>query len=241
MQLRGTSALITGASRGLGAALARELAAAGVRVALVARTQTDLDRVVAELRAAGGDAHGVVGDVADKFAVHGIAATAAAVVGPIDLLVHNAGTLGPTPLRALLDTDCEDLERALDVNVVGPFRLSKIVAGSMALRGHGTIAHVTSDAAVEAYPTWGAYAISKAALEHLGRSLAVELQDTGVRIWNVDPGEMDTQMHRDALPDADPATLSRPADIARRFVRLLAEPQRWPSGARIDLLRAEAA
>src|SRR6266850_8089435 len=172
MDLRGKGALVTGASKGLGAALAVELAGEGARVALVARGADELARVAARIRAAGGEAHALPGDVGDKRAAHAIAGAAAALVGPIELLVHNASQLGPTPLRLLLDTDCEDLDAVLAANVVGPFRLTKIVAGSMALRGEGTIVHISSDASVAAYPRWGAYSVSKAAFDHLARVLA---------------------------------------------------------------------
>ena len=195
MELRGRGALITGASQGLGAALAEELAGAGARVALVARGAGALEEVAARIRAKGGEAHALPADVGDKRAVHGIAGAAAALVGPIDLLVHNASTLGPTPLRLLLDTGCEDLEQVLQTNLVGPFRLTKLIAGAMALRGSGLVVHVSSDAAVAAYPRWGAYGVSKAAQDHLNRLWAVELQSAGVRFFSVDPGEMDTGMH----------------------------------------------
>ncbi len=225
-----TASLITGGSRGLGLALARRLAAAGSKVVIVARHADAVDAAVAELRATGAVAHGLVGDIADKTAVHQLAAAATALVGPIDVLVHNASTLGPTPLRLLLDTDCEDLEQVLAVNLVGPFRLTKIIAGHMAIRGHGTIVHVSSDAAVAAYPTWGAYGISKAAQDHLARILAAELEGTGVRVLAIDPGEMDTVMHAAAIPDADPASLQRPDDVAARIVAML---DAVPSGARV--------
>src|SRR5882672_7159822 len=188
MDLRGKGVLVTGASKGLGAALAEELAREGARVALVARGADDLARVAARIRASGGEAHALPADVADKRAAHVIAGAAAALVGPIELLVHNASTLGPTPLRLLLDTDCEDLDRVLEVNLVGPFRLTKIVVGAMALRGSGLVVHVSSDAAVAAYPRWGAYGVSKAALDHLGRIFAAELGPAGVRFLSVDPG-----------------------------------------------------
>lgn len=229
-----TTALVTGASRGLGRALALALAARGVRLVLVARGQAELDKTVAEVRARGGEAHGLVADIADKQAIHPLAAQAAALVGPVDLLVHNASTLGPTPLRLLLDTDCEDLEQVLAVNLVGPFRLSKVIAGAMALRGAGTIVHISSDAAVEAYPTWGAYSVAKAAADHLSRILAAELASSGVRVLAVDPGEMDTAMHAAAIPDADPTTLARPEDVALRILAMLDDPTRAPSGARLS-------
>jgi NAD(P)-dependent dehydrogenase (short-subunit alcohol dehydrogenase family) len=229
----GTAALITGGSRGLGLALARELGRRGARVAIVARDQEALTEAVRSLKADGIVAEGIAADVGDKQAIHAIAHQTAALLGPVDLLIHNASTLGPVPLRLLLDTECEDFERALQVNLLGPFRLSKVIAGSMALRGRGTIVHVSSDAAVEAYPKWGAYGASKAALDHLSRTWAAELEGSGVRVLAVDPGEMDTQMHAAAIPEADPATLERPASVARAIAALLGDEARAPSGARV--------
>ena len=228
------NAIITGASRGLGRALAVELARTGAKVVLVARESAELHAAVAEIRAAGGNAHAVAADLGDKAAIHAIAGAAAALIGPIDLLVHNASALGPTPLRLLLDTDCEDFERVLQVNVLGPFRLSKAIAGGMALRGRGTIVHISSDAAVSAYPRWGAYGVSKAALDHLGRSWAAELGELGVRSIVVDPGEMDTAMHADAMPEADRATLARPGDVAKQLALRIFE-QAFDNGARLSL------
>ena len=228
------NAIVTGASRGLGRALAAELARHGAKVVLVARESEDLHAAVAEIRAAGGEAHAVAADLGDKEAIHGIAGAAAALVGPIDLLVHNASALGPTPLKLLLDTECEELERVLQVNLVGPFRLSKVIGGGMALRGRGTIVHISSDAATNAYPRWGAYGVSKAALDHLGRSFAAELGELGVRTLIVDPGEMDTVMHSAAMPEADRATLARPADVAKKLVEILFE-QRFENGARMSI------
>jgi NAD(P)-dependent dehydrogenase (short-subunit alcohol dehydrogenase family) len=229
-----TTALITGASRGLGAALARALAGRGTRVVLVARGEAELARSVASIREAGGEAHALVADIADKRAVYPLAGAAADLVGPIELLVNNASELGPTPLRLLFDTECEELERVLAVNVVGPFRLSKAIGGAMALRRSGTILNLSSDAAVNAYARWGAYSSSKAALDQLGRVLAVELAEHGVRVLSVDPGEMNTAMHRAALPDADPRTLLDPAIVAERIVALLGRDD-LPVGARVEL------
>jgi NAD(P)-dependent dehydrogenase (short-subunit alcohol dehydrogenase family) len=234
--LQGQSALVTGGSRGLGRALAKALAGAGARVVLVARHPEPLATAVAEVRAAGGEAHGIAADVADQEAATALTGQAAALVGPIDLLVNNASALGPVPLRLLLDTDCEDLERALAVNVVGAFRLTKAIAGPMVLRGSGTIVNVTSDAATLAYERWGAYGASKAALEQLGRVWGAELAGTGVRLFTVDPGEMDTRMHADAIPDADRAELSDPARVADRIVALVAGADAGTaSGARVTI------
>ena len=231
--IHGRGALVTGASRGLGRALAEALAAAGARVAMVARDPGPLEVAVAEIRARGGVAHAIAGDVGAKDAIHRIAGQAHGLVGEIELAIHNASTLGPTPLRLLLDTECEDLAAVLETNLVGPFRLTKVLAGAMALRGGGVIVHVSSDAAVEAYPRWGAYGVSKAAQDHLSRILAAELDGTGVRVLAVDPGEMDTAMHAAAIPEADPATLARPAAVADAIVAMIADAARAPSGARL--------
>jgi NAD(P)-dependent dehydrogenase (short-subunit alcohol dehydrogenase family) len=234
MNIHGAGTLITGGSRGLGAALGRELARRGARVALVARGADELDAVVNEIRAAGGEAHALVADVGDKSSVYPIAGAAAALVGPLDLLVHNASSLGPTPLPLLLDTACEDLEAVLAVNLLGPFRLTKAVAGSMALRGRGLVIHVTSDAAAVPYARWGSYGVSKAALEHLGRIWAEELKDAGVRFLTIDPGEMDTAMHAAAMPEADRSALARPHDVAARIAGIIASADAIASGSRIE-------
>ncbi len=233
MQIRGRGILITGGSRGLGAALGHALAARGAKVALVAREAEPLEATVASIRAKGGTAHAIPADVGDKDAIHRISGAAAALVGPIDVLVQNASTLGPSPLRLLLDTDCEDLERTLAVNVVGPFRLAKAVAGSMLLRKTGVLVSISSDAAVEAYPQWGAYGASKAALDHLSRTFAAELAEAGVRSIAVDPGEMDTRMHEEAFGPAAPGSLARPEDVAARIVAMIEDEGKAPNGARL--------
>jgi NAD(P)-dependent dehydrogenase (short-subunit alcohol dehydrogenase family) len=235
------TALITGASRGLGRALARSLALEqGVAVVLVARGAAELDALVHEIRAGGGVAHAIAADVSDKHAVHRIAGGAAALVGDIDLLIHDASTLGPTPLRLLLDGECEDFAAVLETNLIGPYRLSKLVLGSMLVRGRGTLLAISSDAAVEAYAGWGMYGVSKAALDQLVRVWAAELADTPLRLLAVDPGEMDTAMHAAALPDADPSTLARPEQVAAAIVELLrdAAPR---SGARVSAAQLLAA
>jgi NAD(P)-dependent dehydrogenase (short-subunit alcohol dehydrogenase family) len=237
MRLDGAAALVTGGSRGLGAALGAELARRGVRVVLAARGREELERVAAAIRDEGGEVHALCADIGDREAVYPLVGSAAALVGPIDLLVHNASALGPVPLRELLDTECEDLARVLEVNLLGPFRLTRAVAGSMALRGRGLVLAVSSDAGVEAYPGWGAYGVSKAALDHLMRIWAAELGPAGVRFLSVDPGEMDTRMHADAMPEADGAGLAQTRDVAARLADLIAsgEAARALNGARLAL------
>lgn len=237
MRIRGTGALVTGGSRGLGAALGRELARRGARVVLVARQEPDMQKVVDGIRAAGGEAHALVADVGDKDAVYPLAGAAAALVGPVDLIVHNASTLGPTPLPLLLDTECEDLERVLGINLVGPFRLTKAVAGSMALRRRGLVVHISSDASVAAYPGWGAYGVSKAGLDHLARIWAEELKDAGVHFLTIDPGEMDTAMHAEAMPEADRSALADPAEVAARVAAIIESSEAIATGSRLEAAR----
>ena len=237
MRIFGKSVLITGGSRGLGAALGRELAGRGARVVLVARGAGDLNAVAREIRAKGGEAHALAADVGDKDSTYSIAGAAAALVGPLDVLVHNASDLGPTPLRLLLDTECEDFSAVLETNLVGPFRLTKAVAGSMAVRGQGLVLNVTSDAGVVPYARWGPYGVSKAALDHLGRIWAEELSDAGVRFLTVDPGEMDTAMHAAAMPDADRSTLLHPEEAARRIAEMIESSETIRSGSRVEVDR----
>jgi NAD(P)-dependent dehydrogenase (short-subunit alcohol dehydrogenase family) len=225
--------VVTGASRGLGAALAAELARRGARVVLVARGAEALEARAREIRASGGEAYALAADVGRKEDVHAIAGAAAALLGEVDVVVHDASTLGPVPLRLLVDTACEDLEAALAVNVVGPMRLTKAFVGPMLLRGRGVVVHVSSDAAVAAYPTWGAYGASKAALDHMARVWAAELEGTGVRFFGVDPGEMDTEMHAAAIPEADRATLARPEHVARTMADMIGDGS-IASGARLE-------
>ncbi|MEM9692807.1 MAG: SDR family oxidoreductase [Myxococcota bacterium] len=227
-------ALITGASRGLGLALARELGRHGSRVSLVARNREALNPAVETLRRGGIDAEAFVADVARKEAIWPLVGEAVAVHGPVDLLVNNASSLGPTPLRPLLDTACEDLAAVVETNLIGPFRLTKAIAGPMALRGRGTIVNVSSGAAVEAYPHWGSYGVSKAALDHLTRIWRQELARSGVRLVAVDPGEMDTAMHAAALPDADRSQLASPQSVARRIVALLAPDEILPARVALE-------
>ena len=223
---------VTGGTSGLGRALVEALAARGDAVAFVAR---DAARVRAVAAAVPGS-HGIVGNVARKDDAHALALQIGGALGGLDVLVHNASTLGPVPLALLADTECEDFERALATNVLGPFRLTKALLGLLAAsaresrdRGErAVVVHVTSDAAVTPYAGWGAYGASKAALAHLGRIWNEELAPHGVAVIDVDPGDMDTPMHAAAVPDADPATLKRPRDAARELI------------ARIDRERAAA-
>jgi len=220
----GLRVAITGGTSGLGLALVRALHAAGAQVAFVARDTARVARTAAALPGT----HGIAGDVSRKDDIHRIALQINATLGGLDLLIHNASTLGPTPLKLLADTECEELEAALATNLVGPFRLTKALLGALSASARdgrtACVLHISSDAAVTPYARWGAYGASKAALQHLARIWDEELREHGVRSIALDPGDMDTPMHAAAIPDADPATLKRPADAAREILeRLLAE------------------
>ncbi|MFO0725302.1 MAG: SDR family oxidoreductase [Myxococcota bacterium] len=213
--------LITGAGRGLGRALALALARPGARLGLIARTPAELASTRAEAEAKGAAVHTVALDLGDVGAIPAALLELVDRLGPVDTLIHNASTLGPTPLALLADTAVDDFARAFAVNVIGPFALTKPVLGSMLLRQQGTVVAISSDAAVSAYPSWGAYAASKAAFDHLGRVLIAELEGTGLRFLSIDPGEMDTAMHRDAMPEADPSSLARPERVASEISALI--------------------
>jgi NAD(P)-dependent dehydrogenase (short-subunit alcohol dehydrogenase family) len=238
-RLRGLRVAITGGTSGLGLALVRELSRRGARVALVARTA---DRVAAVQRGHA-DVRGIVGDVARKEDIYRIALEIAGNLAGLDVLVNNASSLGPTPLALLGDTQCEDLELALATNVLGPFRLTKALLGSLAAAARegrgGVVINVSSDAAVNAYERWGAYGASKAALAHLTHIWDAELATQGLRFAAFDPGDMDTPLHALAVPDADRALLKQPADAACELVtailRLL--PERSSDEAGVTTLR----
>jgi NAD(P)-dependent dehydrogenase (short-subunit alcohol dehydrogenase family) len=229
-------AIITGASKGLGRALAAELAGRGWRLVLDARDAEALRSAAAAVEdaavksGAGGDTgaggagtgavRAVPGDVADP-AHRAELVAAAQELGGVDLLVNNASALGAEPLVPLAELPVEGLQRALEVNVTAPFAL--VQAALPALRAaSGSVLNVSSDAAVEAYPEWGGYGASKAALDQLSAVLAVE--EPGLRVWWVDPGDLRTELYAAAVPD-DPDFGERPLpeEVAPALLRLLDE------------------
>jgi NAD(P)-dependent dehydrogenase (short-subunit alcohol dehydrogenase family) len=230
-RFEGLRAAVTGGTSGLGLALVRELRGRGAQVALVARGREQ----VAAVAAATG-ALGIVGDVADKDSIHRIALQVGGGLGGLDLLVNNASALGQVPLAPLADTACEALEDALATNLLGPFRLGKALLGALAASARegrgGVMLNISSDAAINPYPRWGAYGTAKAALHHLSRIWSEELAEEGVRVLSLDPGDMDTALHRLAVPEADPATLKRPEAAARELLAAVAQalPQPRPAG-----------
>jgi NAD(P)-dependent dehydrogenase (short-subunit alcohol dehydrogenase family) len=220
--LKGARVAVTGGTSGLGLALVDALARSGARVAFVARGRERVEHVAREHPGT----YGITGDVSSKDDIYPIAMQILGELGGLDVLINNASDLGPTPLALLGDTACEELERALSTNVVGPFRLTKALLGALAAsarEGTGAIVlNVSSDAAVNAYPTWGAYGASKAALRHMSEIWDAELASEGVRFLSIDPGDMDTPMHALAVPGADVSTLKRPEAAAIELLDAIA-------------------
>lgn len=219
--LAGLRIAITGGTSGLGLALVREWSTRGAAVAFVARTQGDVERIAREIPGVAG----IAGDVSRKRDIHPVALQILGRLGGLDVLVNSASSLGPVPLALLADTECEDLEKAIDTNLLGPFRLTRALLGALrtsAADGRGgVVLNISSDAAITPYPQWGAYGASKAALNHLSAIWHLELQDEGVSVVSLDPGDMDTPLHKLAVPDADPSTLLRPETSARELTRAI--------------------
>ena len=207
--------LITGASKGLGRAIANDLARRGHPLILNARGADALNDTQRELEpftrviAIAGD----VSEIAEEIVARGIAA-----FGRIDVVINNASEIGPSPMPALEHYPWEALLRVFKVNVVAPFHLIQLLLPSMRERGRGTIVNISSDAGVNAYAGWGGYGGSKAALEHMSRILAKELEGSGVRVHVIDPGDMNTEMHALAEPGVDLSHLPHPSAIAPRVV-----------------------
>jgi NAD(P)-dependent dehydrogenase (short-subunit alcohol dehydrogenase family) len=190
-----STAVITGASRGLGLALARSLAADGWRLVIDARGGTELQRAARELGRLG-EVVALAGDVADRRHRQALIDAAGE---PVDLLVNNASSLGPSPMPALADYPLDAFARVFRVNVLAPLALAQLALPRLATGGR--ILNITSDAAREPYEGWGGYGSSKAALEQLTGILAAEQPEH--RIYAVDPGDMRTAMHQDAFPGED--------------------------------------
>ncbi len=218
----GRVAVITGASQGLGLALARALAAEGWALAIDARRADRLDAAVDELRGTT-EVAAVTGDITDP-AHRAELAAAARSLGEVHLVVNNASTLGASPLPAIDDIDLEVLRRTFEVNVVAPIALIQALRDD--LQPGATIIDITSDAAAEAYASWGGYGATKAALEHASRVLAEEHPEW--RVLVVDPGDMRTEMHQDAFPGEDISDRPEPEDCVPGLLALIGGKQ--PSG-----------
>jgi NAD(P)-dependent dehydrogenase (short-subunit alcohol dehydrogenase family) len=235
---RGHVAVVTGASKGLGRAVARALANHGLSLVIDARGEEALHAFAREL-AEVVPVEALAGDVADLAHVHELIGVAERRFGRIDLLVNNASTIGRSPLPELAQLSPQTIARIYETNLFAPLHLIQHALPIIVRDGGGTIVNVTSDAAVEAYPGWGGYGSSKAALEQMSRILAAELEGSGISVIVADPGDMNTELHRSAVPDADPATLGDPELVAQALLRAIAAP-RGPF-ARVALQSAEFA
>lgn len=236
-KLTGKNILITGASQGLGRELALRFAKEGAAgLSIVARHADQLNQVRDEVGKSAPqiDIGTIEADVSNPRDIERIVATTLAQFkGRLDVLVNNASTIGPSPMPNLLDYPVEDFRAVLDTNLIGPFLLIKSALPAMIERG-GSIINVTSDAGQVGYPGWGAYGISKFGLEGMSQTWASELEETGVRVNWVDPGNMNTAMHRAAEPDEDPNEWANPADATEVFVFLASEESRGVSGKRFQ-------
>jgi len=216
-------AIITGASRGLGHALAAGLAGAGWQLVLDARGAEDLAATASQIEG-GGRVVAVPGDVTDPAHRRELLDAADGLGGP-DLLVNNAGILGPSPQPPLADYPLGALREVYEVNVVAPLALIQVALPALRAR-RGAVVTITSDAAVEAYPGWGGYGSAKAAIEQASKVLAAEEPD--LHVWWVDPGDLRTRMHQEAFPGEDISDRPLPETVVPAFRRLLAEAP--PSG-----------
>ncbi len=233
--LQGKVCLVTGASRGLGRAVALEFARQGASLVVNSRPSSakDLAETERQLKVIGGSVLSVTADVSQRADVERLAGEALMRFGHVDVLVNNASALGPTPMPYLVDYPIEDFNAVLQTNLTGPFMLTRALVGQMLGRGHGSIINVTSDAGVVGYPVWGAYGVSKAALDQLTRTWAAELEGSGVRVNSVDPGDMDTAMKRSSEPDGDAAQWAKPETRTPVFVYLASDDSTGVSGERI--------
>ena len=220
-------AIVTGASRGLGEALASGLAGAGWSVVIDGRDPTTLDAAAARIRTHAADVTvvSVAGDITDAEHRHALT-DAAIALGGLDLLVNNAGTLGASPLPSLADYPLDELRVAFEVNVVAPLGLVQDALPFLLDSPRPRLIDITSDAGVEAYEGWGGYGAGKAALEHLGAVLAVEFPS--LTVWSVDPGDLRTVMHQAAFPGEDISDRPEPSTVVPAFLDLI-ESNR-PSG-----------
>ena len=226
------TALITGASRGLGAELATFLAKQGYDLVLTARGAAPLEATARTLRKYGGWVEALAGDVSD--AEHrGRLAEVAESFGKLDLLVNNASDLGLSPLPPLAEYPIDDIEHVFGVNLFAPLGLVQSTLPLLRKSG-GMIVNMSSDAAIGGYPGWGAYGASKAALDLFSLTLANELRDEGVAVVSVDPGDMRTQMHQEAFPGVDISDRPLPGVTIPFWAWVLGQPRASVTGSRYE-------
>lgn len=223
--------MITGASKGLGRALTIAFAKEGAKLAICARTESELLIVKQAAESLGADVLAVTADVSHSRDVDRFVSITEDAYGQIDVLINNASMLGPSPMPLLLDYPEEDFAEVLRVNAVSTFLVTKRVCLGMLERNQGSIINVTSEAGHIGYAGWGAYGVSKFAVEGITQTWADELSETGIRINMVDPGEMDTDMHRLAVPDCD-YPLAKPEEVVDIFLYLASERAKGINGKR---------
>jgi NAD(P)-dependent dehydrogenase (short-subunit alcohol dehydrogenase family) len=224
------TALITGASRGLGRTVAGFLAAQGYGLVITARNAEGLETAARELRRHGGPVTAIAGDVADEAHRRRLAG-AARGLGRLDILFNNASTLGTTPLPPLSEYPLEALEEAFRVNVLAPLALVREALPLLAESG-GLVVNVSSDAALGGYPGWGGYGLTKAALDLASLTLSNELSDRGIGFVAVDPGDLRTRMHQDAFPGEDISDRPLPEVTLPFWAWLFGQPREAVTGRR---------
>jgi NAD(P)-dependent dehydrogenase (short-subunit alcohol dehydrogenase family) len=236
-RLQGKHVLITGASQGLGRQLSIEFAREGATaLSIVARRRDKLEEVRERVREVAPTTRvlPINADLQRQEEIERVIATTLTEFdGRLDVLVNNASAIGPTPLPYLLDYPLEDFRSVLDTNLIAPFILIKKALPAMVEHG-GSIINVTSDAGQTGYPGWGAYGISKFGLEGMSQTWAAELDESGVRINVVDPGEMNTAMHRAAEPEEDPNQWASPEEVTEVFIYLASDESLGVNGQRFQ-------
>lgn len=224
--------MITGGSKGLGKALALAFAKEGARLAVCARGKHELDILEMEIKELGGEVLTVQADVSRAEEADRFVSLAEEVYGSIDVLINNASIFGPGPVQ-LADYTEKAFKEVLEVNILNPFLMTKRVLPGMLIRQNGSIINLTSEAGKTGFAEWGAYGISKFAVEGMTQTWADELKDTGVRINMVDPGEMDTDMHRTAVPNCN-YDLANPQDYLGIFLYLASNQSALVNGQRFE-------
>jgi NAD(P)-dependent dehydrogenase (short-subunit alcohol dehydrogenase family) len=240
-RLAGRIALITGASRGIGAAVAKAYAAEGAQVILTARTQGGLEEVDDAIRAGGGNATLFPADLTDYDTIDQMALAIYQRFGRIDILVANAGILGPlTPMHQI---DPEQWDAVMAINLTANWRILRACDPLLRQSDAGRAIFVSSGAADGRHPYWGAYAVSKGALEIMAKTWASELETTAIRVTVLNPGGTRTNMRAEAFPGEDPDTLPSADEIAQAFV--VPATADWTRSGEVlnarDLITAEAA
>jgi len=226
--LRGKVVMITGASRGLGKALALTCAREGANLVINSRSEDSLGTVAGEAEEMGVEVLAIPADVSVRSDVERLVDESVRHFGRVDVLVNNAGLLGP---RVPIEEYPEDeWRRVLDANLTAPFLLSKVIIPH--LPEGGSIVNVTSGVSVEGRAEWGAYSVSKFGMEGLTQILAAELKDRGIRVNSVDPGGMRTEMRAAAYPDEDPMTRITPEENTAVFLYLASDESREVTGER---------